>query len=375
MATVETLDAVVAGGGVIGLAVARALALAGRSVVVLEAEPALGTHASSRNSEVVHAGLYYTPGSLKAELCVAGKHALYAYCEEHDVPYALPGKLVVATRTAEIAELERLAAQAEANGVHDLVWLDGAGVRALEPELTAVRALWSPSTGIVDSLLLMTQLKRDAVEHGAAIVLATPVLRGRVEPEGFVLELGGPEPAQVRCKAFVNAAGLSATALSRALTGLPAASIPRQYFTKGQYFTLAGASPFRHLVYPVPESGGLGVHVTVDLAGAVRFGPDVTWVDDVDYRFDEARAAVFYTAVRRYYPALADGALVPGYAGVRTKLVPEGAPPGDFVVSDERAHGVRGLVALYGIESPGLTACLAIAERVSASLGGRRSPG
>ena len=374
MAGLETLDAVVAGGGVIGLAVARALALAGRSVVLLEAEPALGTHASSRNSEVVHAGIYYAPGSLKANLCVAGKHALYAYCEEHDVPYALPGKLVVAVRDAELAELERLQAQAEANGVHDLVWLDGAGVRALEPELAAVRALWSPSTGIVDSHALMTSFKRDAVAHGAAIVLATPVLGGRVEAGGFVLELGGPEPASVRCKTLVNAAGLSATALSRSLAGVPAASIPRQYFAKGQYFGLAGSSPFRHLVYPVPEPGGLGVHVTLDLAGASRFGPDVTWLDTVDYAFDDTRAAAFYAAVRRYYPALPDGALVPGYAGVRTKLVPAGVPPADFVVSDARVHGVPGFVALYGIESPGLTACLPLAERVATSLAGRASP-
>jgi L-2-hydroxyglutarate oxidase LhgO len=370
----EALDAVVAGGGVIGLAVARALALAGREVLLLEAEPALGTHASSRNSEVVHAGIYYAPGSLKAKLCVAGKQALYAYCEEHGVPYALPGKLVVATSEGEIPELERLEAQAEANGVRDLVWLDGAGVRALEPELTATRALWSPSTGIVDSHALMASLKRDAVANGAAIVLATPVLGGRLETSGFVLELGGAEPASIRCKAFVNAAGLSATALSRALVGMPAASIPRQYFAKGQYFALASASPFRHLVYPVPEPGGLGVHVTLDLAGAARFGPDVTWTDSVDYGFDETRAAAFYAAVRRYYPALPDGMLVPGHAGVRTKLVPPGAPPGDFVVSDFNAHGVPGLVALYGLESPGLTACLALGERVCASLTGRGLP-
>lgn len=375
MAKVEALDAVVAGGGVIGLAVARALALAGREVVVLEAEPALATHASSRNSEVIHAGIYYAPGSLKAELCVAGKHALYAYCAAHDVPYALPGKLVVATRDDEIPELERLKAQAEANGALDLVWLDGSGVRALEPELAAVRALWSPSTGIVDSHALIASLKRDALEHGAAIILATPVLGGRVEPGGFALELGGTEPATVRCRVFVNAAGLGATALSGVFAGVPAASIPRQYLAKGQYFTLAGPSPFRHLVYPVPEPGGLGVHVTLDLAGATRFGPDVAWVDSVDYRVDEARAAAFYAAVRRYYPALPDGSLVPGYAGVRAKLVPAGAPPGDFVISDARAHGVPGFVALYGIESPGLTACLALAERVCASLTGRDLPG
>lgn len=370
MAEVEALDAVVVGGGVIGLAVARALSLAGREVVLLEAESRLGGHSSSRSSEVVHAGLYYQPGSLKAELCVQGRQALYAYCEAGGVPYALVGKLVVATRDSEVAELERLKLQAEANGVLDLVWLDGGGVRALEPALAAVRALWSPSTGVVDSHALMVALRLDAVERGARIVVETPVLGGRTEDAGFVLELGGREPASVRCKTLVNAAGLGAQALSRSLAGVPPASIPNAYFAKGQYFTLAGASPFRHLVYPVPEPGGLGVHVTLDLAGGARFGPDVTWIDSVDYRFDETRAAAFRAAIRAYYPALAEGDLLPGYAGVRPKLAPAGAPAADFVVSGPEAHGVPDFVAFYGIESPGLTAALALAGRCVAYLTG-----
>jgi L-2-hydroxyglutarate oxidase LhgO len=361
-------DCAVVGGGVIGLAVARALALIGREVVVLEAEDSLGAHTSSRNSEVIHAGIYYAVGSEKAALCVAGKARVYEYCEREGVPHARLGKLIVATRDEEIPALERILGQAHANGVDDLRWLDAAEVHDLEPDVVAVRALLSPSTGIVDSHALLAAFKRDAVQHGAHVVTSTPVLSGRVTDAGFELDLGGPEPSTVACRALVNAAGLCAPSLSRSITGLSASAIPPAYFAKGHYFVLAGKSPFRRLVYPIPVPGGLGVHVTLDLAGQTRFGPDVSWIDGVDYTFDEARVASFYASVRTYFPALPAGSLVPGYTGIRPKLGPAGSTH-DFVIQGPDATGAPGFVALYGIESPGLTASLAIADRVRALLG------
>lgn len=360
-------DVVVVGGGVVGLAVARALALAGREVVVLEAESALGSHTSSRNSEVIHAGIYYPTGSAKAALCVAGKALLYDYCAREGVPHAPLGKLVVAARDEEIPALERIHAQARANGVNDLRLLDAAEVRALEPNVVAVRALLSPSTGIIDGHALMASFKRDAVAHGAHVVTSTPVLSGRITGSGFELELGGAERATVGCRALVNAAGLRAPSVSRSITGLATAAIPSEHFAKGHYFVLAGKAPFRRLVYPIPVPGGLGVHVTLDLAGQARFGPDVSWVDGVDYAFDETRAGSFYDAIRTYYPALADGTLVPGYTGIRPKLGLPGTNH-DFVIQGPELTGAPACVALYGIESPGLTASLAIAERVRALL-------
>ncbi len=358
------LDAVVVGAGVVGLAVARALARGGREVVVVEREPVVGAHASSRNSEVIHAGLYYPTGSLKAELCVAGRRALYEYAREHGVPHRRVGKLVVAARDEEIPTLERIVVQARANGVDDLTWLDAAEVRALEPEVAAVRGFLSPSTGIVDSDAFMQSLRREAVEAGAHVLLSTPVLGGTPDRAGLCLSLGGVDPVEVRCRAVVNAAGLFAPGVSRSIAG-DDAGVPIAHYAKGHYFVLGGRSPFRHLVYPVPVSGGLGVHVTLDLANVARFGPDVSWVDAVDYAFDEARAPAFYDSIRRYYPALRDGQLEPGYTGIRAKLGPAGSPVQDFVIEGPDAHGVPGLVALYGIESPGLTAALALAERVA----------
>jgi L-2-hydroxyglutarate oxidase LhgO len=360
-------DVAVIGAGVVGLAVARELALAGREVVVLEAEGAFGTHTSSRNSEVIHAGIYYAKGSLKAELCVAGRQRLYAYCESEGVPHARLGKLIVATRDDELPALERILAQARANGVDDLRWVAAEEVHELEPEIVAVRALLSPSTGIIDSHALMAALRRDAVAHGAHVVTSTPVVSGRVEPHGFALDLGGPEPSTVGCRAVVNSAGLRAPSVSRSITGLDASAIPSEHFAKGHYFVLAGKAPFRRLVYPIPVPGGLGVHVTLDLAGQARFGPDVSFIDGVDYAFDERRAASFYEAIRTYFPALADGALVPGYTGIRPKLGPAGSAH-DFVIQGPETTGAPGFVGLYGIESPGLTASLAIAERVRALL-------
>ncbi len=362
----DRLDVAVIGAGVIGLAVARELQLRGRDVLVIEAEPQAGSHTSSRNSEVIHAGIYYPRGSLKATLCLEGKQRLYAYCERAEVPHARVGKLIVATRPDELPALEQIRAKAEANGVLDLRWVDAAELRALEPEVTAVRALFSPSTGIVDSHGLMAAFRRDAAHAGATVLLSTPVLGGEVTSDGIVLRTGGAEAAEVAFDAVVNAAGLGAQSVARSIAGVSPASIPESHYAKGHYFVLSGRSPFRHLVYPVPEPGGLGVHVTLDLAGQARFGPDVSWVDGIDYAFDESRSSSFYAAIRRYYPRLGDGELSPGYTGIRPKLGPSTAPAHDFVIQSPAEHGVPGLVNLYGIESPGLTASLAIAERVAA---------
>jgi L-2-hydroxyglutarate oxidase LhgO len=363
MSEASDLDAVVIGGGVIGLALARSLALAGRDVTLLESEPRLGQHASSRNSEVIHAGIYYPPGSLKARLCVVGKVLLYAYAAENDVEHRRLGKVIVASRDEEVAALDGIRANAEQNGVHDLEWLEASEIAAFEPAVKAVRGLLSPSTGIIDSHSFMNALRRDAVKGGAEIVTSSPVLGGRVlDGGGFELAIGGAEPGTARCRTVVNAAGLWAQDVARSLRGVPTNSIPAQYFAKGHYFTLAGRSPFSRLVYPVPEPGGLGVHVTLDLAGQARFGPDVSWIDGVDYAFEEGRDARFYGAIRAYFPGLTDGALIPGHTGIRPKLAPAGAPASDFVIQGTVEHGVPGLLNLYGIESPGLTAALAIAE-------------
>ena len=368
MSTSIELDAVVIGGGVVGLAVARALALAGRDVTLLEAEAQLGSHSSSRNSEVIHAGIYYPQGSFKARACVAGRNALYDYCERRGVAHSRIGKLIVATRDDEIPTLERLKLHAEANGVHDLRWLDHAEVFALEPEITAVRGLFSPSTGIIDSHGYMSALRQDAEGANADVVLSTPVLGGRVTNSGFELEIGGHDPVTAACRTVVNSAGLRAQEVARAIVGVPVSTIPPQHFAKGHYFVLAGRAPFRHLVYPVPVPGGLGVHLTLDLAGQARFGPDVSWLDSVDYTFDERREGSFYEAIRRYYPALADGSLLPGYTGIRPKLGDAASGTQDFLLQGPKSHGVPQLLNLYGIESPGLTASLALAEYVLAEL-------
>jgi L-2-hydroxyglutarate oxidase LhgO len=360
-ATLE-LDALVIGGGVVGLAIARALAVAGRDVTLLEAEGVLGAHSSSRNSEVIHAGIYYPQGSLKARLCVAGRRALYDYCERRGVAHERIGKIIVATRDEEIPTLERLKTQAEGNGVTDLVWLDRAEIRTLEPAISAVRGLLSPSTGIVDSHGVMMALRQDAEQAGATVVVSTPVLAGRVVARGIELDIGGPDAATVLCRTVVNAAGLRAQEVAASIRGVPAASIPPQHFAKGHYFVLSGRAPFKRLVYPVPVPGGLGVHLTLDLAKQARFGPDVSWLDSVDYAFDPRRAAAFYDAIRCYFPALPDHSLVPGYTGIRPKLGPANAAAQDFVVQGPDVHGVPSLLNLFGIESPGLTASLALGE-------------
>lgn len=365
----DQVDVAIVGAGVVGLAVARALACSGREVVVIEQEPGIGRHTSSRNSEVIHAGIYYPPGSWKARLCVAGRKALYQYCEENGIAHRRLGKLLVATREEEIPLLVKLRSQAAQNGVDDLTWLDGAELRALEPALVGVCALHSPSTGIVSGDELMRALRRDAEAAGAQFALGTTLVGGQVAEHGIELSTGGNGVSTLLASLVVNAAGPWAPAVARSIKGVPAAAIPTAYFAKGHYAVLRGRAPFSRLVYPVPVPGSLGVHFTLDLAGQARFGPDVTWVDGVDYTFDDSRVAAFYRTIRRYYPALSDGDLAPGYVGVRPKIVPAGAPDADFVIQGPAVHGVPGLVNLFGIESPGLTASLALADEVRLVLG------
>ena len=360
----DRIGCIVVGAGVVGLAVARALALAGREVLVLEAAEGIGTETSSRNSEVIHAGIYYPAGSLMARTCVAGKHALYAYCIERGIAHRRCGKLIVATSAAEGQQLAGIRARAAANGVADLKLLSAAEAVALEPNLRCTAALLSPSTGIVDSHGFMLALQGDAENAGAMFAFRSPVLGGRAEAGGIVLGVGGAEPMTLACGLVVNSAGLHAPALARAIAGMPAGLVPTPYYAKGNYFTLSGRSPFSRLIYPVPVPGGLGVHLTIDLGGQARFGPDVEWIDGIDYTVDPHRADVFYDAVRRYWPGLKQGALQPGYAGIRPKIVPPSVARQDFVVQGPETHGIAGLINLFGIESPGLTASLALAEHV-----------
>jgi len=354
---VNEIECVVIGAGVVGLATARALALAGHDVLVLERAFTIGFETSSRNSEVIHGGLYYPAGSLKARCCVAGRERLYPYCREHGVPHAQIGNLIVAAEESEIVGIERIANTARANGVDDLQWLTASQAQRLEPALRCVAALLSPSTGIIDSHALMLAFEGEAEAAGAMVVLRTPVLSGRVRVDGFDLAIGGDEPTAIRCRCLVNAAGLYAPALARTVDGVPRETIPPAYFCRGVYFSLTGPAPFRRLVYPVPPPGGLGVHITLDLAGQARFGPDVEWVAAVDYTVDPARGDAFYAAIRTYWPELRDGALQPKISG------PE-EPAVDFIVQGPEIHGVSGLINLYGIESPGLTASMPLADEV-----------
>ena len=364
----DSVECVVIGAGVVGLAVARALALTGREVVILEAEALIGSHTSSRNSEVIHAGIYYPKDSLKARSCVEGKHRLYEYCVAHGVPHARCGKLIVASADAQVPELQAIQAKAHANGVTDVVWMGRAQALALEPQLDCLAALYSPSTGIIDSHALMLAYLGDAEENGAMLALGSPLARARVGGSGIELEVGGADPMRIAARVVVNSAGLFAPGVARRIEGYPAERAPRELYAKGNYYSLAGRSPFSRLVYPVPEPGGLGVHLTLDLGGQARFGPDVEWVDAVGYDVDPRRAERFYNAIRRYWPALPDGALAPAYAGIRPKISGPAEPAADFVIEGPRAHGIAGLVNLFGIESPGLTASMALADAVLRAL-------
>jgi len=360
----EKIDCVVIGAGVVGLAIARELAAAGREVLILEAEDAFGTHTSARNSEVIHAGIYYPSGSLKARFCVAGRKMLYAYCAERGVNHKRIGKIVVASDEQQLDGLHKYKKQAELNGVDDLRLLNKEEVNALEPAVIGVAAFLSPSTGIIDSHGLMLAYLGDAENSGATLVLNSPVRGGRTSNDGIVLAIGGAEPMQLACRTVVNAAGHGAPAVARAITGIPGTTIPQGYYSIGHYYTLTGKTPFNRLVYPVARQDWLGVHVTVDLGGRCKFGPDFSWRDSLDYRFDETREPLFYEAIRRYYPGLKDGALQPGYTGMRPRITGKGKEAVDFMIHGPRDHGVPGLVNLYGIESPGLTSSMAIADHV-----------
>ena len=359
----DTVEVVVVGAGVIGLAIAEALARAGHETVVVEAQPGIGGEISSRNSEVMHAGLYYPPGSLKARFCVRGRDRLEAFCAQHGVPHRLCGKLIVATRREQLAALMDIRANAAACGVA-LDWLEVDAVHRLEPELACVAALHSPRTGIVDSHALMLALQGEAERHGASFAFGSTVTSLVLDDDAVRIGIGGADPT-VRARMLVNCTGLHAPHLAHAIVGFPEAQVPQSHLAKGSYFTLSGRTPFQRLVYPIPEPGGLGVHLTLDLGGRARFGPDVEWVERIDYTVDPRRGERFYEAIRAYWPGLRDGSLVPAYAGIRPKISGPGEPSADFRIDGPAVHGVRSVVNLFGIESPGLTCSLAIAEHVA----------
>jgi L-2-hydroxyglutarate oxidase LhgO len=362
--------AAVIGAGVVGLACARVLALKGHDVIVLESATAIGTGTSSRNSEVIHGGMYYPSHSAKAELCVAGRRLLYAFCDSHNVPHRRCEKLMVATTEAETAKIEGVFAQGLANGVEGLELITSAAARALEPNLACTAALRSRQTGILDSHSFMLALQGDLEAAGGAIAFETPLLRAERGTHGWRVHFGGREPGVLDADILINAAGLTAWDIARAVDAYPPARIPRRHFAKGNYFSCAGKPAFSRLIYPAPVDGGLGVHLTLDLAGRMKFGPDVEWLGDVapmtiDYTVNPARGEAFYAAVRTYWPALLEGALTADYAGVRPKLSARGEAAADFMIDGPQEHGLPGLVQMFGIESPGLTASLAIAERVA----------
>ncbi len=367
----EKIDCVVIGAGAVGLAVARAMALspqfAGREVMVLEAANAIGTGTSSRNSEVIHAGIYYPQGSLKAALCVQGRAMLYDYCEKRGIGYKRCGKLIVATNEDQVAQLQGIIAKAAANGVQDLVMLSREQASTLEPELECVAAVHSPSTGIVDSHALMLALQGDLENAGGMVVLNSAVAGVSYVKDAIqIVALDGTE---LEASTVINAAGLHAPTLARRIQGLDPSFVPPEFYCKGNYFTLSGRSPFSRLIYPVPEAAGLGVHLTLDLGGQAKFGPDTQWVESAENLVvDPSRGDAFYAEVRKYWPQLQDGALIEGYAGIRPKINAQHEAAKDFMIQGPREHGVAGLVNLFGIESPGLTSPLAIGQKVAQML-------
>ena len=368
----DRVDTVIVGAGVVGLAVARALALAGREVVIVEAEGAIGSITSARNSEVIHAGLYSPPDWLKTRLCLEGRRLLYPYCESRGIAHRRCGKLVVAANAEQVGALEALARNAAANGVEGLQLIDGAAARTLEPALRAAAALHSTVTGLIDSHGFMLALLGEAEDHGAALALKSPLRSAQVVADGFVLDIGGAEPMRLHARKLVNSAGLAASEVASRIDGLLSARVRATHRCKGNYFALSGVrAPFSHLIYPMHDSAGLGVHLTLDLAGRGRFGPDTEWLADdgtIDYSVDASRGESFYAAIRRYWPGLPDGSLQPDYSGVRPKLSVRGDAAQDFAIDGPEVHGVPGLVNLFGIESPGLTAALAIGARVGGLL-------
>lgn len=366
----DSIECIIVGGGVVGIAIARELAFSGREVLLIEAEPSFGTGNSSRNSEVIHAGIYYPHDSLMAKLCVEGRWKLYDFCRENHIEHHQLGKLIVATNEQEADKLAAIAAHASLNGVSDLRRLSKADAVALEPELQVSEALHSPSTGIVDSHGFMTAMIGQAETEGAMFVYRSPFL-GATVGEEIEVSVGGSEATRLKCRWLINSAGLQATEVASRMEGYPAARTPRTYYAKGNYFALSGCrAPFRRLIYPVPVAGGLGVHLTLDLAGQARFGPDVEWIDTINFDVDGSRANAFYSAIRRYWPALPDDSLVPAYSGIRPKIVGPEVAKQDFRIDGPADHGVKGLIQLFGIESPGLTSSLAIASLVNEIIAG-----
>lgn len=361
----DHVQCIVAGAGVVGLAISRALAMQGREVMVLETGPAIGVGTSSRNSEVIHAGIYYPKQSMKAQSCVAGREKLYAYCEAKNIPHLKCGKLIVATQPSQVAELEAIVAKGQGNGVGDLTVISRADAMKLEPALACEGAILSPSTGIIDSHAYMLALQGDAEAQGALIVLNTEISNGQITDDKVKLSITGDDQFEITCDLFINAAGLNAPSLCRRIEGFPEDTIKTAYFAKGNYFTTSQSAPFKRLIYPVPETAGLGVHVTLDLEGGMRFGPDVEWVDAIDYKVDIGRATAFEDQILRYWPGLERGKLHPAYAGIRPKIVGPGEPSADFVISGPADHAGGPVINLFGIESPGLTASLDLADRVA----------
>lgn len=364
----DKIDCIVVGAGVIGLAIARALAKNRIEVIVLEAESAIGTHSSSRNSEVIHAGIYYPDGSLKQQCCLQGKAMLYEYCRAKGINHKKIGKLILATSDDELKILHQYRQRAAQNSLHDLCWLEADEVLDLEPAVRCKAALLSPSTGIIDSHEYMLSLRADIEALGGAVICRSRVTRINAANNQFVVQIEGNEEYSLASRALVNSAGLWAPAVAASMTGIDTATVPQSFFAKGQYYALIGKAPFNHLIYPVAGKAGLGVHLTLDLAGQGRFGPDVQWIDGVDYSFNNTRKQKFINAIRSYYPNIEEADLAEGYTGIRPKLCGPGERPADFLIQGPEQHKIRGLVNLFGIESPGLTSSLAIADRVAATL-------
>ncbi len=373
----ERVDCVVVGAGVIGLAIAREMALQGRETILLERENAFGTVSSARNSEVIHAGIYYPKDSLKAKLCVEGNRLLYEYCRDHQVATARYGKLIVASDESQLDDLSAILYKAQNNGVPEIKWISGEEAKLLEPNLRCSAAILSATTGIVDSHSYMLSLLGGFEDAGGMVAYQSPLISatplGDQARDGYELLIGGADGMQIQTKLLINCAGMSAPAVAQTISGLAKEQIPKAYFAKGNYFSLSGKSPFKHLIYPIPEPGGLGVHLTLDMGGQAKFGPDVEWLDidaeeQIDYTVNPKRGDDFYGAVRRYWPGLKNGSLQPDYSGVRAKIVPPSAAAGDFCFNSPQDHGLQGLYNLYGFESPGLTSSLAIAKHLEAQI-------